>query len=129
MADEIEQKFAQAVKEFNENIVFLRQLIKGGTNKSYGIQVARLAGIPRQIIANANNKLSNIEQNSQSHVSVSIPPNKSKKKNNNNDTKQLDLFNNNQNKIIQMIDKIDISSMTPIEALNLLNDLKQKIKL
>ena len=123
------KNFNIAVKEFNENIVFLRQLIKGGTNKSYGIQVARLAGIPKQIIANAKLKLSNIEQNSQSHANITLPPNKSKKTNDNNETKQLDLFSNTGNKLIQMIEKIDISSMTPIEALNLLNDLKQKIKL
>ncbi len=121
------KNFNIAVKEFNENIVFLRQLIQGGTNKSYGIQVARLAGIPKQIITNAKLKLSNIEQSSQSHVNIVLPPNKSQK--NNNNAKQLDLFNNNGNKLIQMINKIDISSMTPIEALNLLNDLKQKIKL
>jgi DNA mismatch repair protein MutS len=125
------KNFNIAVKEFNDNIVFLRQLIQGGTNKSYGIQVARLAGIPKKIIANAQNKLSNIEQNSKYNGNIALSSNNSQNNNSNNDStaKQLDLFNNNGNKLIQMIDKIDISSITPIEALNLLNDLKQKIKL
>ncbi|MCK5097864.1 MAG: DNA mismatch repair protein MutS, partial [Desulfobacteraceae bacterium] len=121
------KNFNIAVKEFNDNIVFLRQLIQGGTNKSYGIQVARLAGIPDKIIINAKTKLSNIEQNSETQKNTGLSSKKSQKNNNDNATEQLDLFNNNGNKLIQMIDKIDISSITPIEAINLLNDMKQKI--
>ncbi|MCK5348001.1 MAG: DNA mismatch repair protein MutS, partial [Desulfobacula sp.] len=123
------KNFNIAVKEFNDNIVFLRQLIQGGTNKSYGIQVARLAGIPDKIIVNAKAKLSNIEQNSHTQKNADLSSKKSQKNNTDNAIKQLDLFNNNENKLIQMIDKIDISSITPIEAINLLNDMKQKIKL
>ncbi len=115
-----------AVKEFNDNIVFLRQLIQGGTNKSYGIQVARLAGIPDKIIASAKLKLANIELNRQTIKDSDLFLNKAY--NNNHGAKQLDLFNNNGNKLKEMIDKIDIPSITPIEALNLLNDMKQKIK-
>jgi DNA mismatch repair protein MutS len=55
------RNFHIAVKEFNDNIVFLRQLVEGGTNKSYGIQVARLAGIPQQIIDDAKQVMAAIE--------------------------------------------------------------------
>ncbi len=124
------KNFNIAVKEFNDNIVFLRQLIQGGTNKSYGIQVARLAGIPKKIITDAKTKLLKIEQNGQPDENIAVSLNKSQKSNNDDlAAKQLDLFNNNGNKLIQMINEIDISTITPIEALNLLNDLQQKVKL
>jgi len=127
------KNFNIAVKEFNDNIVFLRQLIPGGTNKSYGIQVARLAGIPKKIIANAKTKLANIEQESQENKINAKASKKSKKNNNDNDNdkaiQQLDLFTNNENQLIQILDKVDISTITPMEAINLLNDMKQKIKL
>jgi DNA mismatch repair protein MutS len=123
------KNFNIAVKEFNDNIVFLRQLIEGGTNKSYGIQVARLAGIPDKIIKNAKTKLSEIEQDNNAHNNTAPTSDKLKKDTTDQAAKQLDLFNNNGNKLIQMIENIDISSITPIEAINLLNDMKQKLKL
>ena len=51
-----------AVREWNEQIIFLRKIVKGGADKSYGIQVARLAGLPPEIIARAKEILSNLEQ-------------------------------------------------------------------
>jgi DNA mismatch repair protein MutS len=51
-----------AVREWNDQIIFLRKIIKGGADKSYGIQVARLAGLPVQIINRAKEILSNLEQ-------------------------------------------------------------------
>ncbi len=122
------KNFNIAVKEFNDNIVFLRRLVKGGTNKSYGIQVARLAGIPDIIINNAKNILSGIEQKNNRDVVPSETEKIRKKgrKKKNKDTSQMELFNNNEQSIKKMLEKIDISSITPIEAMNLLNDLKIK---
>ena len=122
------KNFNIAVKEFNDNIVFLRRLVKGGTNKSYGIQVARLAGIPDIVINNAKNILSGIEQKNSRDV-VPPEPEKIRKKGRRKkikDTSQMELFNNNEQSIKKMLEKIDISSITPIEAMNLLNDLKIK---
>jgi DNA mismatch repair protein MutS len=51
-----------AVREWNDQIIFLRKIVKGGADKSYGIQVARLAGLPAPIIARAKEILSNLEQ-------------------------------------------------------------------
>ncbi|MCK5836082.1 MAG: DNA mismatch repair protein MutS [Desulfobacula sp.] len=128
--EEIKPRFKNfniAVKEFNDNIVFLRRLVKGGTNKSYGIQVARLAGMPDIVINNAKHILSNIDKNS-SDVPKPLPKQsrkKGKKKKKKNDN-QMELFNHNEQSIKNILEKIDISSMTPLEAINLLNDLKQK---
>jgi len=123
------KNFNIAVKEYNDNIVFLRQLIPGGTNKSYGIQVARLAGIPDQIIKNAKTILLNIENNNKDNKTSQSLTKKPQKDTKDHEAKQLDLFTVNENKLAAMIDKIDISTITPIEALNLLNDMKQQIKL
>ncbi len=122
------KNFNIAVKEFNDNIVFLRRLVKGGTNKSYGIQVARLAGIPDIVIANAKYILSHVEQKNNTDMPKSLPQKtrqKGKKKKKTNDN-QLELFTTNEEYIKKRLEKIDISSMTPLEAMNVLNDLKQK---
>ncbi len=121
------KNFNIAVKEFNDNIVFLRRLVKGGTNKSYGIQVARLAGVPDTVIHKAKQILSGIEQKNATpdhipHPQPSKPKHRKKKK----DVNQLELFNTDEHAIKTLLEKMDISSMTPLEALNVLNDLKQK---
>jgi len=115
------KNFNIAVKEFRDNIIFLRRLVPGGTNKSYGIQVARLAGVPDSVIEKAKQILLQIEQNrSQAHAVTIADQEKN--------AEQMDLFLNHHNdEIITLISEIDISSITPIEALNLLNDIKQKI--
>jgi DNA mismatch repair protein MutS len=122
------KNFNIAVKEFNDNIVFLRQLVQGGTNKSYGIQVARLAGVPDEVINNAKHILSGIEQKNNTNTPAPLHEKikkKGKKKKDSN-ANQLELFNDNDQTIKKMLEKIDISSITPLEAMNLLNELKQK---
>jgi len=120
-----------AVKEFNDNIIFLRRLVRGGTNKSYGIQVARLAGVPDPIIDSAKKVLSTIEQENMTEPPLSslpkepLEPKRSRKKNAR-DKDQLELFGNRDMKLRQMLEKADISNMTPLDALLFLNDLKKK---
>jgi len=123
------KNFNIAVKEFNDNIVFLRRLVKGGTNKSYGIQVARLAGIPDIVINNAKNILSGIEQKNNTEIVKPEPKKTSKKRGKRklSDQNQIELFNNSEQSLKKMLEKIDISSITPLEALNLLNELKRKV--
>jgi DNA mismatch repair protein MutS len=123
-----------AVKEFNDNIVFLRSLVKGGTNKSYGIQVARLAGVPDCIIDSAKAVLSKIEKKNNGEQSLDEPcepdkpekPKKKPKRKKDKDTGQLELFGNPGQIMTQMLEKADISNMTPLDALIFLNDLKKK---
>jgi DNA mismatch repair protein MutS len=123
------QNFHIAVKEFNDHIVFLRQLVKGGTNKSYGIQVARLAGIPQAIIEDAKHIMGSIEQPADGPwpaETVSRKPGCGKKKKKNTSDAQLELFSTGETEILGMLKQADISNMTPLEGLNLLQKMKQK---
>ncbi|MBI2092299.1 MAG: DNA mismatch repair protein MutS [Deltaproteobacteria bacterium] len=117
------KNFNVAVKEWNDQIIFLRKLVEGGVNRSYGIQVARLAGLPQDIIARAKEILVKLEEG------------EAILKNDN--SAQMPLFGNKDNakrcgdtspdEIAEIIKKVDTSVMTPIEALNLIHELKQKI--
>jgi len=120
------KNFNIAVKEFNDNIVFLRQLVRGGTNKSYGIQVARLAGVPDKVIRIAKEILSATEQKNNSAEPFIVPEPEKKRRKKKTDDHQLELFGNQDETLKKMLEKIDISSMTPLEAMNFLNDIKQK---
>ncbi len=115
-----------AVKEWNDEIIFLRKLVQGGTNRSYGIQVARLAGIPHPVIDRAKRILYKIEQgdynSSASHGLINGDRSTAK------GPVQLDLFGKIENKLITELVQTDISRMTPLEALNFLNELQDKLK-
>ncbi len=115
-----------AVKEWNDEIIFLRKLVQGGTNRSYGIQVARLAGIPHPVIDRAKRILYKIEQgdynSSGSHGLINGDRSTAK------GPVQLDLFGKTENKLITELAQADISRMTPLEALNFLNELQDKLK-
>jgi DNA mismatch repair protein MutS len=120
------KNFNIAVKEWNDEIIFLRKLVPGGTNRSYGIQVARLAGIPNAVIDRAKRILYKIEQGdynsrgSSGLINGDRPTAKG--------PVQLDLFGKTKNKLIAQLAKADISRMTPLEALNFLNELQEKAK-
>jgi len=123
------QNFHVAVKEFNDNIVFLRQLVNGGTNKSYGIQVARLAGIPHEIIEDAKQIMGSIEQPADGSwpvEPVSRKPGSRKRKKKKAADGQLELFDTRETDILGMLKQVDISNMTPLEGLNFLQEIKQK---
>jgi len=120
-----------AVKEFDDNIIFLRRLVKGGTNKSYGIQVARLAGVPDQIIDLAKAVLAGIEQTNTAEPPLQTPsepsnPRKKSMKKKSRETGQLELFDAPDTGLKRMLERADISNMTPLDALLFLNDLKKK---
>ena len=105
------------VKEHNEELIFLRKIKEGGANKSYGIQVAEMAGLPSQVINRSKDLLLKFS-------SEKIKVNSNLDLNNN--KKQLDLFKN-ENKIIKKLKSINLDKISPIESLNLLNELKTKI--
>ena len=114
-----------AVKEWNDRIIFLRKLVVGGTSRSYGIQVARLAGLPREVIDRAKEILMNLEMGELDEVGMpKIATSKryrSKKK-----QYQLSLFEPPRNYLREELKGLAISTMTPLEALNKLNELKEK---
>ncbi len=118
------KNFNIAVKEWNDEIIFLRKLLEGGTNRSYGIQVARLAGIPDPIIKRAKSILLKIE-NREQNLSESLVQSDNDISA---DTKQvqLSLFRKPEEIILEGLRSLDISTMTPLDAINYLSQLKEK---
>jgi DNA mismatch repair protein MutS len=115
-----------AVKEWNDEIIFLRRLVEGGTNRSYGIQVARLAGIPAGVIRRAKKILAAIE--SGDHSLGKYPEQDSGSGGPPKGQVQLSLFRKPEDAIVERLDQIDISCMTPLEAINCLDELKTLAK-
>ena len=113
-----------AVKEWNDEIIFLRKLAEGGTNRSYGIQVARLAGIPDKVIKRAKVILKCVEDGENSLKGLADREKQKQKKG----PVQLHLFRSADQEVISKIKRMDINQMTPIDALNLLNEFKEKLK-
>ncbi len=113
-----------AVKEWNEEVIFLRKLVEGGTNRSYGIQVARLAGIPAQVLERAREILKNIESGELNGAGEPVLA-RSKRRVDKAASVQLPLFTTSDQIVINILKKMDISNMTPLEALNQLNALKE----
>jgi DNA mismatch repair protein MutS len=123
------RNFHIAVKEFNDNIVFLRKLLEGGTNKSYGIQVARLAGIPHQIVAEAKQVMAAIETQGNNQVPADIEPGKpapGKRRKNRSADGQMELFSMADTPVFTLLKQADLSNMTPLEGLTLLHEMKKK---
>ncbi len=114
------KNYSIAVKEKGEDIIFLRKIVKGGTDESYGIHVARLAGVPKIVTQNANNILRTLER--KSVISNKKPENKNVVEG------QFDMFNYKIAEVAHEIDKIDLNGLTPIEALNILVKIKDKLK-
>ena len=113
------KNYSIAVKEKGEDIIFLRKIIKGGTDESYGIHVAKLAGVPQEVVKSANEILKGLERKS-------ILINKEKTKE---DKKQvvgqLDMYNYKLADIAHELDKVNVNELTPIDALNILVKLKE----
>jgi DNA mismatch repair protein MutS len=120
------KNFNIAVKEWNDEIIFLRKLVGGGTNRSYGIQVARLAGIPARVIERSKKILYSIEKGEYATGSSSFVVNADETQKQG--PVQLDLFSKPESAVINRLSTIDISRMTPLEALNFLNELQENIK-
>lgn len=120
------RNFNIAVKEWGDKIIFLRKLIPGGTNRSYGIQVARLAGIPETLVQRAKEILSRIEDHAPDGrrvgESMDASPNGIRK------PVQLDLFRSMENEIIAQLTRIDVNGTTPMEALAWLQKLQDIIQ-
>ncbi len=117
-----------AVKQSGDEIVFLHKLEKGATNKSYGIQVARLAGMPETVIERARKVLCGIEESAEDK---NRKKNRCEKKNNVSEGegyRQLSLFRPPEEIITEQLMQIDIARMTPLEAINTLNMLQEKVK-
>lgn len=116
------KNYSIAVKEKGEDIIFLRKIVEGGTDESYGVHVARLAGVPKMVTQRANEILKQIERKN-------VLTNKTVEKENKKQVSgQLDMFNFKLAEIAHELDKVNIDELTPIDALNTLVKIKEEMK-
>ncbi len=115
--------FCVSVKEHGEEVIFLRKIIPGGADKSFGIYVARLAGVPRQVVARAQEIEARLEVNDMTNNSIgqNILGAGHRKKN-----EQMDLMDFSKTEFIEEVRALDVLAMTPMDALNKLFLLKEK---
>ena len=107
-----------AVKKRGDDITFLRRIVPGGADDSYGIEVAKLAGIPNSIISRAKEILSELESGKTETVREVKPAQ---------DDMQLSLMSVANSPVVDKLESIDLNTLTPIEAMNLLYELKNMI--
>jgi DNA mismatch repair protein MutS len=108
-----------AVKEWNDQIIFLRKVVPGAADKSYGIQVAKLAGIPHSIIDRAREILETLERKERDVVEETRRPGPA--------PRQLSLFGMRETDVLEALRAIDVEGLTPLEALNRLHELKKRL--
>ena len=109
------RNFHVAVREWNDEIIFLHKVQAGGTDRSYGIQVARLAGLPTPVIARAKALLGRFEEQGQATTDAS-------------DAVQLGLFAPPGDPLSEELARLELAHLTPIEALNLLAKWQQRLR-
>ena len=115
------KNYSIAVKEKGEDIIFLRKIVKGGTDESYGVHVAKLAGVPQVVTKRANEILKSIERKN-------VLNNKKLEKQDKNQAEgQLTMYNYKLAELAHELDKVDVNELTPIEALNTLVKIKEKL--
>ena len=115
------KNYSIAVKEKGEDIIFLRKIVRGGTDESYGIHVAKLAGVPKVVTEKANEILRSLERKN-------ILTGKKQKQDKKQVEGQFDMYNYKLAEIAHEVDKINLNELTPIDALNTLVRIKEKMK-
>ena len=134
--NEMEKQFARirnynvSVKEANGKVIFMRKLVRGGSEHSFGIHVAKLAGMPASIIDRANQILHDLEAPQHSPVSTAIPPAERGLNTVGAGGMQLSFFQLDDPVLEQVRDEVthlDINNLTPLEALNKLNEIKKLV--
>jgi DNA mismatch repair protein MutS len=120
------KNFCISVKEHGEDVIFLRRIVRGGADKSFGVHVARLAGVPHPVIVRAHEiqarlEVSDINQNTigQNILGQDSAPRKNE---------QMDLFEYRKNEIIEELQGIDVMALTPMDAMNRLFLLREKAR-
>jgi DNA mismatch repair protein MutS len=131
------KNFCISVKESGDDIVFLHKIIRGGANQSYGIQVAKLAGVPYAVIEKAKRILSKLEENDINRNVSNLTdapevdhvrePEETFKENKEAPV-QISLFDTEDSEIVTRLKETDVMSMTPMDAMNLVYELVQKAK-
>ena len=116
------KNYSVAVKEKGEDIIFLRKIVRGGTDESYGVHVAKLAGVPKIVINRANEILRKLERKS------ILKDKKESKEVKKQVSGQFDMFNYKLAEIAHQLDKVNLNELTPIDALNVLVKIKEEMK-
>ena len=111
------------VQELNGNIVFLHKIVEGSTSRSYGIHVAKLAGVPQAVLDTANNKLRELESNG-AEISTGGYENKSSGEHDVKETKQISFFDFIENPVVERLKALDLMEITPSKAFAILEELK-----
>ena len=120
------KNFHVSVKEYNQQIIFLRKLQEGGTSRSYGIQVARLAGLPIPVIERAREVLKNLERG---ELDVwGLPSLASSQKAGTSQTAQMELFSGAEQKLQERVKALSIDELSPLQALLILKELKDLLE-
>jgi DNA mismatch repair protein MutS len=119
------KNYCVAVKEKGEDVIFLRKIIEGGADESYGFHVAKLAGIPNTVITRANTILKDLKESNVVYESSLVK--KSSEEKQAASFGQFDLYNYKLGEIAQELSKIDLNEITPIDALNTLVKMKEKL--
>jgi DNA mismatch repair protein MutS len=112
-----------AVREWQGEIIFLRNLVEGAASHSYGIQVARLAGLPASVIEKAKAILARLERNASAQENL-----REATESKTAEPVQMALFGSVEHKLREELRRIDVSRMTPMEAMNLLHSLSEEAK-
>ncbi|MDD2582236.1 MAG: DNA mismatch repair protein MutS [Desulfuromonadaceae bacterium] len=119
------KNFTVAVREWNDQVIFLRTIIPGGASHSYGIQVARLAGMPSDVIERAKEILRNLESGEFEEGTPRLA--RSSRKSTREPSPQFSLFETSEDQLRQRLKKLNIATLTPLQALNLLDELKRMV--
>jgi len=120
------RNFNIAVREWGEKIIFLRKIMDGGTNRSYGIQVARLAGVPAEVIVRAKEILRNLEKGELDEAGM--PKIARGKRADRQNINQLNLFTGENDAILEEIRGLDPLNLTPLDALQRISEWKQRVQ-
>jgi DNA mismatch repair protein MutS len=120
------RNFNVAVREWGDKILFLRKIIEGGANRSYGIEVARLAGVPEEVVLRAKEILANLERGEMDEAG--IPKIAKGKKTRYANENQLSLFQSGKDVVLDEIKASDILNMTPLTALQHISDWKKRLE-
>lgn len=118
------KNYCITVMEHGEDVIFLRKIMPGGADKSYGVHVARLAGIPAPVVARAHEIQARLEVSDINQETISQNILEKKKKEN----RQTDLFHLPQDDLIDELKNLDVLSITPMDALNTLFRLREKAR-
>jgi len=119
------KNYCITVQEHNDDIVFLRKIVRGGADNSYGIQVGKLAGLPKKVISRAHDILRQLNTADITKKAKKLSKQAAQQPEL---TPQMDMFSMKETQIIDEINKIDVMKLTPIEALQALYDLQSKAK-